>query len=113
MTKLKLVVNNIYVRKEKEIFFIKKELNSILNLYARMVSNGTWRDYSFSRSKRDVSFNIYQRTSDRPILKILKNFKPKNKNEKFQVKDKNGMTLEKSEELKSIIGQINKDIEKF
>ena len=61
-----------------------------------MVSNGTWRDYSFSRSKLDVSFNIYQRTSDRPILKILKNFKPKNKNEKFQVKDKNGMTLEKS-----------------
>ena len=77
MTKLKLVVNNIYVRKERNLFFIKKELNSILNLYARMVSNGTWRDYSFSRSKLDVSFNIYQRTSDRPILKNFEKFQTK------------------------------------
>ena len=33
---------------EKEKFFIKKELQCILNLYAKMVSNGTWKDYSFS-----------------------------------------------------------------
>ena len=75
MTKLKLVVNNIYVRKEKEIFFIKKELNSILNLYARMVSNGTWRDYSFSRSKR--MYLIFIKDIRQANLKILKNFKPK------------------------------------
>ena len=41
--KLKLVVNNRLVKKEK--FFVKKELKSILNLYAKKVSEGDWKDY--------------------------------------------------------------------
>ena len=48
MSKIKLVINNTNQQREKEKFFIKKELQSILNLYAKMVSNGSWKDYSFS-----------------------------------------------------------------
>ena len=48
MNKIRLVVNNESKRNEKEKFFIKKELQSILNLYAKMVSNGSWKDYSFT-----------------------------------------------------------------
>ena len=44
MRNLRLVVNNDIRKKEKEIFFVKKELQTILNLYAKMVSNGTWKD---------------------------------------------------------------------
>ena len=44
MKNLKLVVNNISKNTDKEIFFIKKELQTILNLYGRMVSNGAWKD---------------------------------------------------------------------
>ena len=40
MKNIQLVINN-ESKKEKEKFFIKKELQCILNLYARMVSNGT------------------------------------------------------------------------
>tara|TARA_B100000965_G_scaffold333645_1_gene298630 strand:+ start:3045 stop:3392 length:348 start_codon:yes stop_codon:yes gene_type:complete len=113
MTRLKLVVNNINYNSDKESFFVKKELNTILNLYAKMVSNGTWRDYSFSANKKEISFNIYLRSSEKPILKILKNLKPKHKNEKFQIKDKNGMTLEKSQELKKIIKNLDNRVKKF
>ena len=48
--KLKLVVNNRFNKKEK--FFIKKELQSILNLYARKVSAGDWKDYGLSINKK-------------------------------------------------------------
>ena len=48
MKKLRLVINNISQKKEREIFFVKRELQTILNLYAKMVSNGSWKDYSFS-----------------------------------------------------------------
>ena len=41
-----------------------------------MVSNGTWKDYSFSSGSKEISFDVYQRTSDKPVLRILKNFKP-------------------------------------
>ena len=50
MKHLKLVVNN--ENKKIDIFFNKKELKLILNLYARMVSSGEWKDYALSISKK-------------------------------------------------------------
>ena len=43
MKHLRLVVNNRNTK--KDIFFNKKELKLILNLYAEMVSGGEWKDY--------------------------------------------------------------------
>ena len=106
MKNIKLVINNEY-KKEKEKFFIKKELQCILNLYAKMVSNGTWKDYSFSSSVKEVSFDIYQRASDRPILRILKNLKPIYYNEKFLIKDKHGNVLKKSKNLDQLIDKTS------
>ena len=106
MTNLKLVINNDF-KKDKEKFFIRKELQCILNLYAKMVSNGTWKDYSFSSGSREISFDVYQRASDQPVLRILKNLKPSYYNEKFLIKDKNGNILKKSENLNQLIDKTS------
>ena len=103
MRNLRLVVNNISNNKNKEIFFVKKELQTILNLYGKMVSNGTWKDYGVSIGAREISFDIYQRASEKPIYKILKNLKPKNYDERFCTKDKHGNILEKSNDLFNLI----------
>ena len=107
MKNLKLVVNNNFKKNKKEIFFIKKELQTILNLYAKMVSNGTWKDYSFSSGTKEISFDVYQRASDQPVLRILKNLKPNYYNEKFLIKDKNGNVLKKSENLNQLINKTS------
>ncbi|MBS23133.1 MAG: hypothetical protein CML72_04945 [Rhodobacterales bacterium] len=107
MSKIKLVINNTIQQKEKEKFFIKKELQSILNLYAKMVSNGSWKDYSFTAGIKEVSFNVYQRASEKPVLKISKNFKPKYFNEKYLIKDKNGLVIKKSENLNQLIDKTS------
>ena len=44
-TNLKLIINNKYEADRKKIFFEKKELKIILDLYAKMVSQGSWKDY--------------------------------------------------------------------
>ncbi len=106
MKNIKLIINND-IKKEKEKFFVKKELKCILDLYARMVSNGTWKDYSFSSGIREISFDVYQRSSDRPVLRILKNLKPNYYNEKFLIKDKNGNILKKSENLNQLIDKTS------
>ena len=106
MRHLKLIVNND-LKNEKEKFFVKKELKCILNLYAKMVSNGTWKDYSFSSGSKEISFDVYQRASDQPVLRILKNLKPIYYNEKFLIKDKNGNILKKSENLNQLIDKTN------
>ena len=87
MKNIRLVINNDAQKKEREKFFVKKELQCILNLYAKMVSNGSWKDYSFSSGVREVSFDVYQRASDKPVLRILKNLKPIYYNEKYIIKD--------------------------
>ena len=107
MKNIKLVINNNIQKKEKEKFFVKKELKSILNLYARMVSNGSWKDYSFSSGMREVSFDVYQRASDKPVIRILKNLKPNYLNEKYLIKDRNGNILKKSENLNKLINRTS------
>ena len=67
MKHLKLVINN--TQKKWNIFFRKEELKLILNLYARMVSNGEWKDYGLSISKKEISFNVYKRSSEYPAYK--------------------------------------------
>jgi len=103
MNKIKLIINNDLKKKERERFFIKKELKCILNLYAKMVSNGSWRDYAFSTGSREVSFDVYQRTSEKPVLRITKNLKPVYLNEKYFIKDKDGKIIKKSENLDNLI----------
>ena len=103
MKHLKLVVNN---NKKKIVFFNKTELQLILNLYATMVSDGEWKDYGLSISKREVSFNVYHRTAEFPIYKITKNLKPKNKNEKYLIKNARNETINSFENLQSLIKKI-------
>ena len=93
--RLKLIVNNRLYKKEK--FFVKKELQTILNLYARKVSSGDWKDYGLSINKKEITFDIYQRASEKPIYRISKNLNPKNKIEKFYVLDGDGRVVKKSE----------------
>ena len=104
MKNLKLVVNN--ENKKRDNFFNKTELQIILNLYAKMVSGGEWKDYGLSISKREVNFNVYRRTAEFPIYKITKNLKPKNENEKYLIKDVKNKTIKKSENLKNLIQKI-------
>ena len=104
MKHLKLVINN--TNKKKDIFFNKKELKLILNLYAKMVSGGDWKDYGLSISKKEVSFNVYNRASEFPAYKITKNLKPKNENERYIIKDAQNNAIKSSESLEILIKKI-------
>ena len=104
MKYLKLIINN--EAKTRDIFFNKKELKLILNLYAKMVSGGEWKDYGLNISKKEVSFNVYRRASEVPAYKIAKNFKPKNDNEKYLIKDGQNKIINKSENLENLIKKI-------
>ena len=104
MKHLKLVVNNRNIK--RDIFFNKRELKLILNLYAEMVSGGEWKDYGLSISKKEVSFNVYHTASEFPAYKITKNLKPKNENEKYLIKNAQNKTIGNSENLQNLIKKI-------
>ena len=105
MKKLKLVINN-QIKENKHKFFFKKELQIIMNLYGKMVSNGDCKDYGFTIGKLLISFDIYQRHSERPILKIQKNLKPTSENHKFLLKDSNENVIDKGESINILLKKV-------
>ena len=104
MKHLKLIINNKNIK--RDIFFKKNELKLILNLYGKMVSGGEWKDYGLSISKKEVSFNVYNRASEFPAYKITKNLKPKNEEEKYLVKDSQNKVINQSDKLQNLIKRI-------
>ena len=100
---LKLVVNNDQLEDNQRYFFKKEELKIILNLYAKMVSNGSWKDYGLSISSKQVSFSVFKNAAENAIYKICKNFKPSNKNLKYLITDTNGKILKNSFDLKNLL----------
>ena len=105
---LRLVVNNLDKKKLNEShFFEKKELKVILDLYAKMVSEGSWKDYGLNISSKQVGFSVFKNATENAIYKICKNFKPKNKNLKYLITDTTGKILKNSFELRLLLKDIN------
>ena len=104
---LKLVVNNPSNRIEEKHFFEREELKIILDLYAKMVSEGSWKDYGLNISSKQVSFSVFRNAAENAIYKICKNFKPKNKNLKYLITDTNGKILKNSFELRLLLKNTN------
>ena len=97
---LKLVVNNVNKQIEDKYFFEKDELKIILDLYAKMVSEGSWKDYGLNISSKQVGFSVFKNTAENALYRICKNFRPKNKNLKYSITDTNGKILKNSFDLK-------------
>ena len=102
-TNLKLIVNNNFNERDRKFFFEKKELKIILNLYAKMVSLGSWKDYGLSISARQVGFSVFKNSAENAMYKICKNFKPSNKNLRYLITDTNGKILKNSYELINLL----------
>ena len=104
---LKLVINNIYSERKPQYFFEKNELKIILDLYAKMVSEGSWKDYGLNISSKQVGFSVFKNATENAKYKICKNFKPINKNLKYLITDSQGKILKNSNELKNLLKNIN------
>ena len=105
--KLKLIVNNTLKKLEYKYFFEKNELKTILDLYAKMVSEGSWKDYGLNISTRRVDFSVFKNAAENAKYKICKNFKPLNKNLKYLITDSKGKILKNSYDLSSLIKNTN------
>ena len=104
---LKLVIDNSIFEKEQKYFFEKKELKIILDLYAKMVSQGSWKDYGLNISSKQVGFSVFKNAAEKALYKISKNFKPKNKNLKYLITDTNGKILKNSSDLNILLKNTN------
>jgi len=103
----KLVVNNSFNSQDKKYFFEKYELKIILDLYGKMVSEGSWKDYGLNISSKQVGFSVFKNSAESAMYKICKNFKPLNKNLKYLIIDSRETILKNSYNLKILLNNIN------
>ena len=105
---LRLIINNTHNKSiDEKYFFEKNELKIILDLYSKMVSEGSWKDYGLSISSRQVGFSVFKNAAENALYKICKNFKPKNKNLRYLITDTNGKILKNSDNLSSLLKNTN------
>ena len=104
---LKLVVNNLNKEQNYKYFFEKNELKVILDLYAKMVSEGSWKDYGLTISSKQVEFCVFKNAAENAIYKICKNFKPINQNLKYIITDSRSKVLKNSNNLENLLKNTN------
>ena len=104
---LKLVINNSSQNFDQKYFFEKNELKIILDLYAKMVSEGSWKDYGLNISSKQVGFSVFKNATENALYKICKNFNPNNKNSKYLITDSNNTVLKNSDDLEYLLKNTN------
>ncbi len=104
---LKLVVNNLNKDQNYKYFFEKDELKIILDLYAKMVSEGSWKDYGLTISSKQVEFSVFKNAAENAMYKICKNFKPISQNLKYMITDSKSKVLKNSNNLENLLKNTN------
>mgnify|MGYP003316232471 FL=1 len=104
---LKLVVNNLNKDQNYKYFFEKDELKIILDLYAKMVSEGSWKDYGLTISSKQVEFSVFKNAAENAMYKICKNFKPISQNLKYTITDSKSKVLKNSNNLENLLKNTN------
>ena len=104
---LKLIIDNTFKEKSNKYFFEKNELKIILDLYAKMVSEGSWKDYGLVISSKQVGFSVFKSSTENATYKICKNFKPLNINLKYIITDSKGRVYKNSYSLKTLLKNTN------
>ena len=92
------------------VFFSKKELSSILNLYSKQVSRGFWKDYALDSQDENAIFSVYKHSHDKPMYRIIKNSHKGFRNKpNFYIK-KDEEIISKSSDLYIILSKFEKKL---
>ncbi len=59
-------------RPAKPVFFDRRELRHLMNVYSRRVSAGDWRDYAIDFQRGQAVFSIFRHTSEAPLYRVAK-----------------------------------------
>ncbi len=105
--------NTINNNKNNLIFFSKKELTIILQVYSHQVSIGICKDYAIDCNNQKATFSFFRNTYDKPIFQIEKNIKKKNLN-LFEFRlTYNEKIIEKNISIKKILNILHRKFELF
>jgi len=81
------------------VFFDRRELAAILNIYSRMVGRGEWRDYAIGHDRESCVFAVFRRAADGALFRIIKTPKLARRQGAFAILGQGGRILRRGREL--------------
>ena len=97
------VESQIFPPSRGRVFFDRRELNRILNLYGRMVALGEWRDYAIDGLADIAIFSVFRRASEAPLYRIEKRPALARKQGAWAVIAHGGLVLKRGHELDQVL----------
>lgn len=89
---------------QRPVGFDRRELDSILRLYGRMVAANEWRDYAIDHTTDRAVFSVFRRASEIPLFQIIKNPALSRKQGAYSVVSGNGQVLKRGHDLSRVLG---------
>lgn len=92
------------------VSFDRHELREILDLYARKVAEGEWRDYALDFSAQRAVFSIFRRSSEFALYRIEKAPRLARKQGAYCVVAANGLVVKRGHELRRVLAVLDKKL---
>jgi hypothetical protein len=93
---------------QRQVTFSRAELRTILDLYARKVAEGEWRDYAIDFTRDKAVFSIFRRTSEVPLYRIEKDPRLARRQGAYAVVAASGLVLKRGHDLARVLRVLNK-----
>ena len=94
----------------RQISFERRELDSILRLYGRMVAANEWRDYAIDHTFERAVFSVFRRASETPLFQIVKTPALARKQGAYSIVSGTGQVLKRGHELARVLGFFDKKL---
>jgi hypothetical protein len=85
------------------VFFDRRDLNMLLQLYGRMVAAGHWRDYAIDGLRDAAVFSVFRRASEAPYYRIEKRPALAAKQGLWSVHAHGGMIVRRGNDLAQVL----------
>lgn len=90
------------------VAFNRRELDTILRLYGRMVADGEWRDYAIDLLNDRAVFSVFRRSSEMPLYRIEKDPKLAKRQGAYSVVATGGVILKRGQDLAQVLKVLEK-----
>ena len=93
-----------------QVAFDRRELNTILSLYGRMVAAGEWRDYGISHLKDVAVFSVFRRTAENPLYRIEKRPRLRGRQGQYALIGADGQVLKRGSDLPAVLRPLERKL---
>lgn len=90
------------------VAFDRRELDVILRVYGRKVSEGEWKDYAIDHLSDRAVFSIFRRASEVPLYRVEKVPALRRRQGAFSVVAPGGLILKRGHELATVLKVLEK-----